>query len=248
MGITSLTALGNAAYTAAAVSVPFIDSFIRRFKINFIDDERWLLLLGGLGNTLIISLMSVILGSVIGGITAFMRMSKNPVSQWISGAYVNIIRGTPSFIQVLIIYFVVFNNISLHKIFIASIAFGINSGAYIAEIFRSGIMSIDKGQTEAGRSLGFTSAQTMRFIVFPQAIKNILPVLASEFIILIKETAVVGYIGVIDLTKAATSIQSRTYDAALPLIAAAVIYFIIIKILTELFAKIEKALRKADVR
>lgn len=219
-----------------------------RFTRNFIDDQMWQWLLEGLGNTLLLSALAVIIGIIIGLALAYMKLSKINLLQWIADIYIDIIRGTPSFIQLLIIYFVVFGSVSMNKIIVGSIAFGINSGAYVAEIIRAGILSVDHGQTEAGYSLGLTPLQTMVYIVIPQAIKNILPTLANEFIVLIKETAVVGYIAVLDITKAAQDIQSKTYDATYPLIAAAIIYYIIIKILSTFFKAMEKNMRKSDYR
>ena len=160
----------------------------------------------------------------------------------ICNVYLTIIRGTPVIVQLLIMYYVVFVSLN-NKIFVAVIAFGINSGAYVAEIVRSGIMSIDKGQTEAGRSLGFSYGQTMWYVIMPQAFKNVLPALANEFIVLLKETSVCGYIGFMDLTRGGDYIRSRTYEAFLPLIAVALIYLVIVLILTALVAKLERRLR-----
>jgi len=164
----------------------------------------------------------------------------------VARVYLTIIRGTPSMIQILFFYSVIFATVNLNNIVIGGIAFGINSGAYVAEIFRSGIMSVDKGQTEAGRSLGLNSAQTMRLIIIPQAFKNVLPALINEMIVLLKETAIIGYIGTIDITKAATLVQSRTYDALVPLLSAAIFYLILVMILTYFMGKLERRLRKSD--
>ena len=166
----------------------------------------------------------------------------------IAKIYTDIIRGTPSVTQLMIIYFVIFASVGLPKWIIASIAFGINSGAYVSEIIRGGILSIEKGQTEAGRSLGLNGTQTMLHIIIPQAVKNIFPALCNEFIVLIKETAIVGYVGLVDIQKAADFIKSATFKPVLPLIGAAVIYFVIVKILTLLLGLIEKRLRKSDKR
>ena len=219
------------------------DTFIR----NFIEKERYTIVIGGLGNTLLLSLLAGIIGIAIGAVITYCKLTKIKPLNWIANVYLDIIRGTPSFTQLLVIYFVILGSLNVNKIIVGAIAFGINSGAYVAEIIRAGILSIDKGQTEAGRSLGLTQSQTMRRIVFPQAIKNILPALANEFIVLIKETAVCGYIGIIDLTKAMTTIQSLTFST-MPIFTSAVIYYIIIKILTIGLSKLEKNLRKADVR
>lgn len=221
---------------------------VDRFTRNFITEQMWQWLLEGLGNTLILSALAVIIGTVIGLLLAYMKLSKFNLLKSVADIYIDIIRGTPSFIQLLIIYFVIFGSLNINKIIVGAIAFGINSGAYVAEIIRAGILSVDHGQTEAGYSLGLNPLQTMIYIVIPQAVKNILPTLANEFIVLIKETAVVGYIAVMDITKAAQDIQSRTYDAAFPLIAAAVIYYIIIKILSSCFKAMEKSMRKSDYR
>ena len=159
----------------------------------------------------------------------------------------DIIRGTPSVLQLLIMWFIVMKN-SQNGVLVASLSFGINSGAYVSEIVRAGILAVDKGQTEAGRSLGLSRAQTMIYIVIPQAIKNVLPPIGNEFIVLLKETAIVGYVSLTDLTRAANQITSRTYEAFMPLIGAAVIYFTVIKILTILLDKLERRLRKSDNR
>ena len=162
--------------------------------------------------------------------------------------YTDVIRGTPSVTQLMIIYFVVFATVDWEKWIIAAIAFGINSGAYVSEIIRAGILSIDKGQTEAGRSLGLNATQTMMFIVIPQAVKNIFPALCKEFIVLIKETAIVGYIGLVDIQKAGDFIKSATFEAFMPLIGTAIIYFVLIKVLTIALARVEKSLRKSETR
>ena len=160
--------------------------------------------------------------------------------------YLTVIRGTPSMIQILIFYSVVFASVNLNNIIIGGIAFGINSGAYVAEIVRSGIMSIDKGQTEAGRSLGLSAVQTLWLIIMPQAFKNVLPALINELIVLLKETAIIGYIGTTDITKAATLVQSRTYSAFVPLISAAVFYLVLVMLLTHFMGKLERRLRKSE--
>lgn len=167
---------------------------------------------------------------------------------FIGGIYTDVIRGTPSVTQLMIIYFVIFASVQLDKWIIAAIAFGINSGAYVSEIIRAGILSIDKGQTEAGRSLGLSAFQTMSRIVIPQAVKNIFPALCNEFIVLIKETAIVGYVGLMDIQKAGDFIKSATFIAFMPLIGTAVIYYVLIKILTLSLGRIEARLRKADAR
>ncbi len=219
-------------------------------KLNdtFIVDNRWKFFVEGLETTLLISLFAVILGFLLGIIAAFGKLSRFRVPRWLANIYIDIIRGTPTMVQLFIIYFVIFGPIDIDRRIVAVIAFGINSGAYVAEIIRGGILSINKGQTEAGRSLGLTHWQTMMYIVMPQAIKNIIPALANEFIVLVKETAVVGYIAKIDLMAAALKVQSLTYDFTVPLISVAIIYYVIIKILTFFINMLEKKLRKSDVR
>lgn len=215
---------------------------------TFIVDGRWVWFLNGIKNTLLISLFSVLLGMILGLVTALFRLSNSKVLKAIGGTYVDVIRGTPTMVQLLIIYYVIFAPIPIPKMLVGIIAFGINSGAYIAEIVRGGILSVNKGQTEAGRSLGLTNAQTMTFIIIPQAVKNILPALANEFIVLIKETAVIGMVDNLDLVGAAKKVQSRTYDYFWPLISIAIIYYVVIKFLSVLLNRFEAKLRKSDVR
>lgn len=222
--------------------------FVATFTKCFIRDERYMLLLDGLGVTIKVSLLAVVIGIAIGLVVAFCNLSKNKLVNFIGKIYTDVIRGTPSVTQLMIIYFVVFATVEWEKWVIAAIAFGINSGAYVSEIIRAGILSIDKGQVEAGRSLGLNGAQTMSYIVIPQAVKNIFPALCNEFIVLIKETAIVGYIGLVDIQKAGDFIKSATFEAFMPLIATAIIYFVLIKILTIAMTRVEKALRKSEER
>lgn len=224
------------------------DDFVATFVKCFIKDDRYKLLLDGIGVTIKVSLLAVAIGIVIGLIIALCNLSKNKVLNLIGKVYTDVIRGTPSVTQLMIIYFVVFATVNWEKWIIAAIAFGINSGAYVSEIIRAGILSIDKGQTEAGRSLGLSSSQTMISIVIPQAVKNIFPALCNEFIVLIKETAIVGYVGLVDIQKAGDFIKSATFEAFMPLLATAVIYFVLIKILTLAMARVEAALRKSEIR
>lgn len=223
-------------------------SFTHDFYRNFIKDSRWLMMVNGLKITIIISIFAILVGIFFGFLTTLLRRSRFKVFRAIGYIYVDVIRATPMVTQLLIIYYVIFGSININPIFIAIFAFGFNSGAYVSEIIRGGLLSIDKGQTEAGRSLGFSSASTMLHIIIPQAVKNILPMLCNEFVVLIKETAVVGYLAIMDLTRAADSIKNITYSFAMPLISAAVIYYIIIKFLTLGITRLEKHLRKADVR
>ena len=226
----------------------WVVDLLNRLNSTFVVDGRWQWFVSGLGYTLLISLFSVLLGLVIGILMALMRLSKSKILRAVSGIYIDIIRGTPTMVQLLIIYFVIFANVHIDKWVVGFIAFGINSGAYIAEIVRGGILSVNIGQTEAGRSLGMTHKQTMASIVMPQAMKNILPALGNEFVVLIKETAVIGMIANIDLVGAARKVQSLTYDCLIPLLSIAVIYYVVIKIISTLLSKVEKGMRKADKR
>ena len=207
--------------------------------------------LEGLKTSVLVTLLALCIGVVLGFLVAIIRTTheqtgKLKVLNLIAKVYLTVIRGTPSMIQILIFYSVVFASVNLNNIIIGGIAFGINSGAYVAEIVRSGIMSIDKGQTEAGRSLGLSAVQTLWLIIMPQAFKNVLPALINELIVLLKETAIIGYIGTTDITKAATLVQSRTYSAFVPLISAAVFYLVLVMLLTHFMGKLERRLRKSE--
>ena len=228
-----------------------LQTFQERFYDNFIQDDRWNYIWEGLTVTLRVTLFAVILGIVIGFLIAIIRSTydktgKMKILNFICSVYLTVIRGTPVVVQLLIIYFVIFGSVDINKIVVAIMAFGINSGAYVAEIFRSGIMSIDNGQFEAGRSLGFNYTQTMRYIIMPQAFKNVLPALGNEFIVLLKETSVSGYIALQDLTKGGDIIRSRTYDAFMPLLAVALIYLVMVMIFTRLVNMLERRLRNSD--
>lgn len=230
-------------------STPLVS--IEQFKNDFLEDNRWTYLANGLLTTLKISLFSAIIGIILGFLIAIGRVSCDKTGRFkiinlILKAYLTIIRGTPAMIQLLIIYYVIFASSSVDKIFVAVVAFGLNSSAYIAEIVRSGIMSIDEGQFEAGRSLGFNYTQTMFHFILPQAIRNVLPALFNEFIVLLKETSISGYIGIMDLTRGGDYIRSRTYDAFLPLIAVALIYLVIVMALTALLGKFERKLKNDE--
>lgn len=228
-----------------------MENLHHQFNRYFVDNgatEWWLT---GLKTTLLVTVLALCIGIVLGLLIALIRSTHEQTGKLkllniVARVYLTIIRGTPSMIQILFFYSVIFATVNLNNIVIGGIAFGINSGAYVAEIFRSGIMSVDKGQTEAGRSLGLNSAQTMRLIIIPQAFKNVLPALINEMIVLLKETAIIGYIGTIDITKAATLVQSRTYDALVPLLSAAIFYLILVMILTYFMGKLERRLRKSD--
>lgn len=213
----------------------------------FLYEDRWRLYLGGLGNTLAITVGAILISTVLGMVLCLMKRSKHWFLRWPAVAYIDLIRGIPVIVQLLIIYNVVllsWNN----KVAVAIVAFAINSSAYMAEIYRSGISAVDPGQMEAGRSLGLSQARTMWHIIFPQAIKNCLPTYTSEFIVLVKETAVVGYIALVDLTKVYSSVQSMTYDASAPLFIIAVVYFAITKTLSVIFGRMERRLRESDRR
>lgn len=222
------------------------------FQLAFVSGDRWKLYISGLGVTLEIAFFAAVLGLIIGTIVALMKLSTNrkgkkTVWAWIANAYIDVIRGTPSVLQLLIMWFIIMKSCK-NGVLVAVLSFGINSGAYVAEIVRAGILAVDKGQTEAGRSLGLSKVQTMIYIILPQSIKNVLPPIGNEFIVLLKETAIVGYVSLTDLTRTASQISSRTYEAFMPLIGAAVIYFVIIKILTVLLEQLERRLRRSDNR
>jgi ABC-type amino acid transport system permease subunit len=231
-----------------------------QFESNFIEDDRWRYIVDGLSVTLKVTFFAVILGIVIGVLIAIIRSTydKNKkemhfglgkvvlyVLNGLSQVYLTIIRGTPVVVQLMIMYYIIFAS-SNNKILVAVLAFGINSGAYVAEIVRSGIMSVDSGQFEAGRSLGFNYVQTMYYIIVPQAFKNVLPALANEFIVLLKETSVAGYVALQDVTKAGDIIRSRTFSPFLPLIGVALIYLVMVMFFTWLVGKLERRLRSSE--
>ena len=211
--------------------------------LNLIESDRYMIILNGLLVTLEITFFAVIIGTVLGVIAALMKISSNKLLSGISSVYITVMRGTPLVTQLLIIYFVIFGSVNIDKTLVAVIAFGLNSGAYVAEIIRAGIQAVDKGQMEAGRSLGLSKNQTMTHIILPQAVKNILPAYVNEFVVLIKETAIVGYIAVEDLTKAGDIIRSRTFDAFVPLITVALIYLVMTMLLTKLFQYVERRMK-----
>lgn len=231
-----------------------------RFIFNFIEGNRWHYITDGLLVTLRVTFFAVLLGIALGVLIAIIRSTydKNGSSMrkgvgkfilsflnFICKVYLTVIRGTPVVVQLMIMYYIILAS-STNKILVATLAFGMNSGAYVAEIFRSGIMSIDQGQFEAGRSLGFNFVQTMRYIIIPQAFKNVLPSLANEFIVLLKETSVAGYVALQDLTKAGDIIRSRTYDAFMPLIGVAIIYLAMVMFFTYLVGILERRLRNSE--
>lgn len=234
-----------------AVSANFFDDFSAQFYNNFIKDDRWKYLWNGLLTTLEITVLAVLIGIVLGFLVAIIRSThdqtgKLKIGNAICQVYLTVIRGTPVVVQLMVIYFLIFTSPSTPKVLSAVVAFGINSGAYVAEIVRSGIMSVDRGQMEAGRSLGFNYVRTMWHIVLPQAFKNVLPALGNEFIVLLKETSVSGYIALQDLTKGGDIIRGRTFEPFLPLIAVALIYLVIVMIMSAGVRWLERRLRSSD--
>lgn len=242
-----------------------MSDFQTKFYLNFIKDDRWKYITSGLGNTLKITVFALIFAVIIVVLVAIIRYSydKNhtnkagnfiqsllqfllAVANGICHVYLTIIRGVPVVVQLMIIYFIIFASPDVSKIFCAVVAFSLNSGAYVAEIVRGGLNSVDKGQFEAGRSLGFGYIATMWYIILPQAFKNILPALGNEAIMLLKDTSISGYVAIQDLTKGGDIIRSRTYDAFMPLIAVALIYLILVTILTLLLRRLERRLQSSE--
>lgn len=228
-----------------------MNSFFEKIHDTFIVDDRWKYLTNGLKTTLLITFFAVIIGMILGFIIAIIRASHDKTGKFkilnlFAKLYLTVIRGTPVMVQLLIIYYVIFASVNIDKVFVGILAFGLNSAAYVAEIVRSGIMSIDNGQFEAGTSLGMNYSKTMVYIIIPQAFKNVLPALANECIVLLKETSVAGYIALEDLTKGGDIIRSLTYEAFLPLIAVALIYLIMVVALSSLVSRLERRLAKSD--
>lgn len=238
----------------------FISELRMDFYENLIVDNRWKYLADGVANTLKITFFALIFGIVIGALVAIIRSTYDKqyeemrsgagkvtlkILNIISKIYLTVFRGTPVVVQLMIMYYIVLKTFD-NDLLVASIAFGINSGAYVAEIFRSGIMSIDAGQFEAGRSLGFNYVQTMIYIIVPQAFKNVLPTLANEFIVLLKETSVAGYVGIAELTKGGDIIRSNTYEAFFPLVTVAIIYLVMVMFFTWLVSILERRLRNDE--
>ena len=229
-----------------------MEDFKLKFIANFIPDNRWKYFTNGLGTTYVVSFFAVILGVVIGVLIAVVRSSADKLDRpplvvkilnVICKLYLTVIRGTPAMIQLLIMYYIVFGSVDVSKRLVAILTFGINSGAYVAEIIRSGIMSVDQGQFEAGRSLGLTYVQTMWYIIIPQAFKNVLPALGNEFITLLKETSICGYIALTDVTHGANTVRSQTYEPYMPLFAAALIYLVSVSVLSALISRLERRMR-----
>lgn len=231
----------------------FIQKIGNDFYKNIIADQRYLFFWNGLKATIAMALIATFIGVSIGILIALIKNSAkaNKKLRWaeiICNLYVNLIRGTPVVLQLMIIYYIVFRSSNISSIVVGGLAFGINSGAYVSEIVRGGIESIDQGQMEAGRSLGLNRTQTMRLIILPQAIKNILPSLGNEFVMLIKETSVAGYIGIRDVTKASDIVASRTYNYFFPLMFAACIYLVLTLGLSKLISILERRLAQSDNR
>ncbi len=254
--------IGLCSSVALAEAGSWFDGVVAEFTLNFVDKNRWKLLWDGLQNTLLITLVACLMGIAIGIVIATVRTTWDKTEHTmpkglgrtlfalvdrICRLYIAVIRGTPVVIQLMIMYYVIFAS-SDNGVMVAMLAFGMNSGAYVSEIFRGGIMSIDKGQFEAGRSLGLNYTQTMMFIIAPQVLKTVLPTLANEFIVLLKETSVAGYVAVADLTFAGNRIRGVTYSAFMPLIAVALIYLVLVIFLTWLVGKLERRLRQSDNR
>ena len=228
----------------------FLNYLVQAFEKTFIREARYKMFLDGLGKTLLITVGATLLGVIIGALIAVVKTinkqsGKLKILNAICEVYTTVIRGTPVVVQLLIMYFIVFVN-STNSELVGILSFGINSGAYVAELMRAGINAVDIGQTEAGRSLGLSGGVTMRSIVLPQAIKNVLPAIGNEFISLLKETSVIGFLGVIDLTKAAQRVISRTADPYFPYISIALIYLGLVCVLNYFVKKLEKRLAKSD--
>ena len=241
-------------HTIVNAFASFFQNIGHEFYQSLIQKGRYRYILTGLGNTLLITLFAVLLGVVLGTAVSLVKVAhaNNPrkLRFWngVCTVYLTVIRGTPVVVQLLIMYYVILGSTNVNKLVAAILAFGINSGAYVAEVIRSGIQSVDKGQVEAGRSLGLSQRTTMVKIVFPQALKNVLPAIGNEFIALLKETSVAGYIGIQDLTKGGDIIRSITYLAFTPLLTTALVYLVIVIGLTALLPKFERRLHRSDNR
>jgi polar amino acid transport system substrate-binding protein len=206
---------------------PFFTKIVNSFESNIIFEKRYLLILSGLKTTVIISVLATVLGTLLGGLVCYMRMSPKLLLNLPARIYISVMRGTPVLVFLMLIFYVVFASVNIDPVIVAVIAFGMNFAAYVSEIYRTGIEGVDKGQTEAGIAMGFTKFKTLCFIVLPQTVRRILPVYKGEFISMVKATSIVGYIAVQDLTKASDIIRSRTFDAFFPLVMVAILYFLI---------------------
>ena len=230
----------------------WFNNWIDKLYNTFIVDERYKTIISGLEKTIIITLGALLIGVIIGTIVAIIKVfaEDNPklkILDKLCDIYLTVTRGTPVVVQLLISFFIIFVSVKDGTI-VAIITFGVNSGAYVAEVIRSGIMAIDRGQMEAGRSLGMSQFMTMKEIILPQAFKNILPAIGNEMIALLKETSVAGYVAVTDLTKAGNQIKNTTYDQINPILLVALIYLAIVMLMTKLLSILERRLRKSDKR
>ena len=238
----------------AALPLSFFSELPQKFYDSFLLKGRYKYIITGLENTLLITIFAALIGILLGTLVALIKVAhgndhkKFRILNGICSLYLTVIRGTPAIVQLLIMYYIILSSTSIDKVTASILAFGINSGAYVAEVIRSGIQSVDKGQIEAGRSLGLNGRDTMTKIVFPQALKNVLPAIGNEFITLLKETSVAGYIGVQDLTKGGDIIRSITYDAFTPLLTTAGVYLVIVIGLSAMLSKLERGLHKSDNR
>lgn len=219
---------------------------LNSFVDTIISGQRYMLILRGLGNTIAISICAILIGTCLGCIFALMKISSKKILRFIADAYTTVLRGIPLATQLMIFYFVVFAPLGMNRFLVAIISYGLNSGAYCTEIFRSGIQGVDRGQYEAGMALGLSRTQILFKIILPQAVRAVLPTYASEFIVLIKETSVASFIAVVDITKAGDMIRNATYNAWVPLLTCAFVYLIITVGLTKLFGLIEKRMAKSD--
>lgn len=222
------------------VAAGWLNDLAKSIESTFIVESRWKLVVQGLWVTIVVSLFATLLGTVLGGLVCYLRMSSAPLLRFAGRAYITLLRGLPVLLLLMLIFYVVLARLAIDAVAVAIIAFGMNFAAYVAEIFRSGIQSIDKGQFEAGIAMGFSRVRTFLHIILPQAIRNILPVYRGEFISLVKMTSIVGYIGVQDLTKASDIIRSRTFEAFFPLIMVALLYFLVIWLLGLLLDAVER--------
>ena len=232
--VTAATTLSGSAPTSLLATVA--DSFYR----NIIHEERYLLIRDGLKTTLVISLLATLFGTLLGGVVCYLRMAKRPLLMLPARGFISLVRGTPVLVLLMLLFYVLFASVDIDPVFVAVIAFGINFSAYVAEIYRTGVESIDRGQREAGLALGFSRVATFRFIILPQMVRRILPVYKGEVISLVKMTSVVGYIAVQDLTKASDIIRSRTFDAFFPLLMVALLYYLISWLLMRLLGCAER--------
>ena len=253
LAVVALVALVVAYHPQLGIESALLNTIRTNFINDFIEANRFMLLINGLLVTLQITVFSVLSGTIIGLFLALIKVMEGNgkyIFFWTRFAnfYLTVIRGTPVIVQLMIIYYGIFASVNIDKILVAIIAFSINSGAYVAEIIRAGILAVDRGQMEAGRTLGLSYSVTMKKIILPQAFKNILPALFNELITLLKETSVAAFIAVADLTRSGDMIRAKTYDPALPLLAVAVIYLALVVGLTNLVGRLERRLRRGDIR